>query len=122
MELLQGSLESVFVSLLLSSMIAFPFRKLAEEEALWEAVVFHSCDVASPSELGLLQESLHTREFCKSQDFCIRGFIFPADAKNAPEAVHVEALKLSGVPFIEGPGLTCIQESWDDGCSVHFQL
>ena len=54
MELFQGRLEGVLVSFLLSSMIAFSLHKLTEEEALGESLVWHSCNMASPSELGLL--------------------------------------------------------------------
>ena len=53
-ELLQCCFEGVFVSFLLSSMIAFSLHKLTEEEALGESLVWHSCNMASPSELGLL--------------------------------------------------------------------
>ena len=34
----------------------------------------------------------------------------------------MKTLKLSGVTFIEGPGLARVQESWNDGRSVHFHL
>ena len=53
-KLFQGRLEGVLVSFLLSSMVAFSLRKLTEEEALGESLVWHSCNMASPSELGLL--------------------------------------------------------------------
>ena len=34
----------------------------------------------------------------------------------------MEALKLAGLAFEEGPGLACIQESRDDSGSVNFDL
>ena len=36
--------------------------------------------------------------------------------------LYVEALKLSDVPFLEGPGLVYIQEICNDSGSVHFHI
>ena len=78
--LLQGYLEGILVPLILASIVAFLFRKLTKEEALGESLIWHSCNVASPSDSGLLQECLHAADFCKGQDLCVRGFLFRDDA------------------------------------------
>ena len=63
----------------LASMAAFPLCKLTEKEALEELLIWHSCNLAGPSELGLLKECLYAWDFCKGQNLGIRDSLFPAN-------------------------------------------
>ena len=53
------SLQLIFLTLSLSTMILLSFLELAEEDCFGHANVFHPCDVASLGQLHLKQDGLH---------------------------------------------------------------
>ena len=66
-----SSLQLVFVTISYSTMTAFSFLELAEEDCFWHAYVFHSCDVASPVQLHLKQDGLYAGQAGSLEGFFV---------------------------------------------------
>ena len=65
------SLQLIFVTPSLSTMIALSFLELAEEDCFQHADVFHSCDVASPVQLHLKQDGLYAGQAGSLEDLFV---------------------------------------------------
>ena len=64
------SLQPIFVTLSWSTMIAFSFLGLAEDDCFGHAY-FHPCDVASPAQLHLKQNGLCAGQTGSLEDFFV---------------------------------------------------
>ena len=69
------SLQLIFVTLSLSTMIALSFLELAEEDCLGHAYVFHPCDVASPTQLHPKQDPKQDRRYAGQAGFLKDFFV-----------------------------------------------
>ena len=87
------SLQLIFVTLSLSTMIALSFLELAEEDCFEHMYVFHPCDVASPAQLHLKQEGLYAGQAGSLEDFFIRHVVLPFDTKDGVHAALVILLQ-----------------------------
>ena len=69
------SLQLIFVTLSLSTMIALSFLELAEEDCFGHAYVFHPCDVASPAQLHPKQDPKQDRLYAGQAGFLTDFFV-----------------------------------------------
>ena len=85
--------QLIFVKLSWSTMIAFSFLELAEEDCFGHAYVFHPCDVASPAQLHLKQARLYAGQASSLEDFFIQHVVLPFYAKDGAQAALVKPLQ-----------------------------
>ena len=81
-EVLERGFQAVFKSLFLATDRTLAPGELTIEELLWNAGVWHACDVACPSDLSHADHGDNIREPCLLQDFSVWDSVLPSDVKD----------------------------------------
>ena len=79
---------------------------------------FLSC----PSNLSLLEKSVHARNTSLCEDFQIRWPVLPPDLRECMQAAHVKAVELSGASAAHCPCFRSIQEDGEHNVTVSTRI
>ena len=82
--------------------------KLPKQGNLWQTVVLHPGDMASPAQFGLQQSGLNAGDICLLEDLHVSDIVTPVDLQNGAKASLVESLQELDVATVRDPGFRAI--------------
>ena len=89
---------------------------------LWKAMVFHSENMTSPSELVFQDHGFESGNLGLLQDFDVGAEVAPVDVEDGAQAVPVKALEEADVAAVGDPGLRAVEKSGDNNSAMDTDL
>jgi hypothetical protein len=89
-----------------------------EECQLWEAVILHSGNMPSPTQVEFQEHCLNADALCNLQNLDVCNVVLPFDIEDGSEEALMKAFQETDVSAVGNPRFCTIEEGGKHNCSV----